>query len=119
MHNTRATNETEVFRLTPTVGNFYYTTEYTRKTGDFLSGNERYYTTKPLNYVGQFVKHCSHGFGDGATHWDIFMDNGEEVKLYYTYEGTTSFLEVDKSTVEIRKTQKNANPVSRFFCKLW
>ena len=86
-------SEIQVFRLTPEVGRFYYTTTYTRKAGKWP--NETYYSTKALRYVGQFVKHYQLGAGDGAIHYDIFKDGDKVNKVDYTYEGTTCFVETN------------------------
>lgn len=48
--------EVEVFRTEPTVGKYYETAEYTRKTGSWGERNERYFTTNTPRYVGQFIK---------------------------------------------------------------
>ena len=88
-------SETEVFRITPEVGKHYVTTTYTRKTGNYLNKNEKYFSTNKITYVGCFVKHEQRGFCDGAQHWDIFNNNGVEVRVDYTYEGTTCFCEVN------------------------
>lgn len=83
--------ETEVFRIDPKERNYYYTAEWTRKEGRWP--NEKYFTTHPLKYVGQFIKHVQKGFGDGATHTGYFLLDGKEVLVHYKYEGTTSFVE--------------------------
>ena len=86
--------EIEVFRLTPEKGKYYVTTTCTRKVGHWP--NTKYYTTNPLQYVGEFVKHFQQGWADGAQHWDIFTNNGKDEIVHYTYEGTTCFLEVPR-----------------------
>ncbi len=85
-------NEIEVFRLTPKEGNYYQTTTWTRRAGNWP--NEKYYSTNDLQYVGKFIRHGSCGYRDNAEHWDIFDNNGVEVTVKYTYEGTTSFIQV-------------------------
>ena len=84
----------EVYRISPTVNKFYETATYTHKEGKWP--NERYYVPKnKMTYVGKFIEHKQYGYGDGATHIDIFMDNeGKPVYVNYTYEGTTCFREV-------------------------
>lgn len=86
-------SEIQVFRLTPELGRFYYTTTYTRKAGKWP--NETYYSTKELKYVGQFVKHYQLGAGNGAIHYDIFKDGEKVNKVDYTYEGITCFVETN------------------------
>jgi hypothetical protein len=90
MNNIR---ETIVFRLKPVEGKYYETTEFTRKDGKWPY--EHYYTNKKLKYVGKFIKHEHYGWGDNASYYDIFDNDGEEVIVQYTYEGTTSYREVE------------------------
>jgi hypothetical protein len=85
--------EIEVFRLTPQINKYYETTEFTRKEGKWP--NEHYYSNKKLKYVGKFIKHEQYGFGDSMSCYDIFDNDGEEVIVQYTYEGTTSYREVE------------------------
>ena len=91
--------ETQVYRLTPEAGKYYETAEYTRRKGRWP--NVVYYTTNKMQYVGKFVKHLQFGYHDSAIHIDIFDNNGEEIQLHYTYEGTTSFREVEKVEIII------------------
>jgi hypothetical protein len=86
-------NEIEVFRLTPEEGKYYQTTTWTHSTGRWP--NIKYYSTNQLRYVGKFVRHVSEGYRDNANHWDIFDNNGVEEIVRYTYEGTTSFIQVN------------------------
>ena len=88
-----AENEVEVYRISPEVGKYYETTTYTRKTGLWSMENEKYYTKKPLIYVGEFIKTLRSGYGDGSKVWSIFNNYGEEIRVDYTYEGTTCFVE--------------------------
>jgi len=85
-------NETQVFRTSPIAGKYYETAELTRTEGEWP--NNLHFTTNKMRYVGKFVQHLQFGYGEGATHIDIFDDNGIEVKVYYSYEGNTSFREV-------------------------
>ena len=85
-------NETEVFRLSPEKDKYYDTCTYTRRTGKYP--NEKYYSTNKRRYVGKFIRHVSYGYHDNATHIDIFDNDGIEEQVYYTYEGTTCFIEV-------------------------
>jgi len=87
--------ETEVYRLTPEEGKYYEYAECTRKAGKYP--NERYYTTKPLQYVGKFIKHNSVGYGDNADHWATF-ENGV---VHYSYEGNTCFKEVSQENIKV------------------
>jgi len=77
--------ETEIFRITPEEGKSYEYAECTRKEGKYP--NERYYTTKSLQFVGKFIKHESTGYRDNAHHWDVF-ENGV---VHYSYSGNTCF----------------------------
>ena len=90
-------NEIEVFRLTPEEGKYYQTTTWTRSTGRWP--NNKYYSTNELQYVGKFIRHESYGFHDNAKHWDIFDNNGIEIIVNYTYEGTTSFVEFKQKNI--------------------
>ena len=85
--------EIEVFRMEPTVGKYYETAEWTRKTGTWREGNERYFTTNVTRYVGKFVRSERMGYNDSCRVWAIFDDNGKRVQIEYNYEGTTSFRE--------------------------
>lgn len=85
--------ETEVFRITPLPEKTYKTALYTRKIGSWP--DERYFTTHTPRHVGVFIKHCQIGQGGGAIHYDLFENNGQRVRIDYTYEGTTCFLEYD------------------------
>lgn len=84
--------EVEVFRLTPQEGKYYQTAEWTRCEGNWP--NVKYYSTNKLKYVGKFIRHESMGYRDNASHWDIFDNNGVEEIVNYTYEGTTSFVDI-------------------------
>ena len=86
------TNKVQVYRLTPQEGKYYMTTTWTEREGKYP--NEKYYTTNELKYVGKFLRHESYGYRDNALHKDIFDNNGVENEVIYTYEGTTSFLEI-------------------------
>ena len=86
--------EYEVYRISPIGGSYYYTATYTRKTGRWEDKNERYYTTRPLLYVGKHLRHIQEGYGDWAFHRDIFQIENVEKTVDYTYEGTTSFVEI-------------------------
>lgn len=85
-------SEIEVYRMTPKVGKYYETAEYTRKTG--IYPNEKYFTTNTPKYVGKFVKTEQYGLGDGAKAYSVFNNNGNLETVAYTYEGTTCFREV-------------------------
>ena len=85
--------EEEVFRLTPELNKYYETALLTRKEGKYP--NEKYYTTNTPRYVGKFIVQMRLGFGDGKQVIDIFENqHNENVNVYYTYEGTTAFREV-------------------------
>jgi hypothetical protein len=54
--------------------------------------NERYFTTNVPRYVGQFIRIERYGYGDSGLVFGIFDDNGKQVKVEYTYEGTTNHM---------------------------
>jgi hypothetical protein len=81
----------EVFRLTPVLGKKYETAIYTRCEGKWP--NQKYYADK-VEYVGEFIRHDYEGYRDNAIHWDTFLLNNTQIKVFYTYEGTTCFREV-------------------------
>jgi hypothetical protein len=96
MQETNSNNiqeEVEVYRLEPKMGKYYETAEYTKKTGTWGERNERYFTKNVPRYVGKFIRIERSGYGDGGRVWAIFDDNGKQVQVEYTYEGTTSFRE--------------------------
>jgi hypothetical protein len=91
--NNTQTGEIEVYRMTPTLGKFYEHAEYTRRQGRWP--NEHYFVNKPPKYVGEFVRFVEGGYGDNGWRIDYFKDeNGNEIAVNYTYEGTTCFREV-------------------------
>jgi hypothetical protein len=83
--------ETEVYRISPQKGKCYYTAEWTKRVGRWP--NEKYFTTNPLTYVGEYLRTERYGMGDGGRAIDFFLLNEKEVQVEYTYEGTTSFVE--------------------------
>lgn len=93
--------EIEVFRLTPIVGRCY---EYVFANRSIFPptnyhnpgepNNRLYYTTSPYIYAGRFVSGHTQGYGDGSTHYDIFDNNGTQVRVDYDYEGNLCFREV-------------------------
>ena len=89
--------EIQVYRNSPKEGKYYYTTTWTRQEGVYP--NETYYSKNSLRYVGKFVRHYQYGYGDGATHYDIFQDGDTLHRVDYTYEGTTSFVETEPPPV--------------------
>jgi len=90
--------EVEVFRISPEPGYYYETAEYTRSEGTYKEKNERFYTKNPI-YVGKFIRHEIYGYGDGATHIDIFEDNGKEIQVKHSYNCKTSFRKVLKREI--------------------
>ena len=84
-------NEVEVVRDV-VVGKYYEATYLTRKTG--IWPKEKHYSTKPREYVGQYIRHKQQGMGDGADHWYVFLRNNEEIEVELDYEGTRAFYEV-------------------------
>jgi hypothetical protein len=88
--------EVEVFRFTPEIGKYYETAEYTRIEKNQIMKTRRYFANKEdVKYVGKCIKHCSEGYGDNAEYWDLFEnDEGVVIRVEYSYEGFTSFREV-------------------------
>lgn len=86
----------QVFRIQPEKGKYYETAEYTEMVGSFADKFQYYYTSKPMKYVGEYIASYSIGCGQGADYWDIFDNNGVEVRVDYSDDGRTSFREVDK-----------------------
>lgn len=84
--------EVAVVRI-PIEYKYYAATFWTRCTGDWK--NTRYYSTKPLEYAGLYLRHKQQGYGDGADHWAIFLKDGIEYEIEYDYEGTRAFYEVE------------------------
>lgn len=87
-------NELLVYR-TPIEGKYYEATIWTRQEG--IYPNVKCYTKEstPRTYVGQYLRHEKIGYGDGADHWAVFLRDNEEIKVEYTYEGTTAWYEVN------------------------
>lgn len=90
--------ETQVFRISPKVNNYYETYVFTRSTGVYQ--NKLYYSSNKCRYVGKFIKHISTGYHDNATHVDEFNNNGNLEYVNYTYEGTTCFVQVFPDDIE-------------------
>jgi hypothetical protein len=88
--------EVEVFRFTPEIGRYYETAEYTRREKNYIMKTSRYFAKKEdVKYVGKCIEHCSEGYGDNAEYWDLFEnDEGVVIRVEYSYEGFTSFREV-------------------------
>jgi hypothetical protein len=87
--------ETEVYRLTSfEVGTSYLFALYTRIEGRYP--NQRYFTTNELQSVGKYIRSERWGHGDGGGGAEIFDDNGNEVRIVYTYEGTTCFKKIEQ-----------------------
>lgn len=85
----------EVFRIEPVKEKYYYTAEYDVCHGHYP--NQKYFTSKPLRYVGEFIQRTRIGAGDGQDVFDTFNDNGVINCVKYSYEGYTSFIEVDEN----------------------
>jgi hypothetical protein len=83
--------EVEVVRSV-VVGKYYEATYLTKTIG--IWPKEKYYSTKPREYVGQYLRHRQQGMGDGADHWYIFLCNNEEIEVELDYEGKRAFYEV-------------------------
>ena len=85
--------EVEVFRINPVLNKCYEHAEDTRVQGTWPE--ERYFTNVPPTYVGEFIRFEQSGAGDGSQRTDYFRhSNGNEVAVYSSYEGRTSFREV-------------------------
>jgi hypothetical protein len=86
--------ETEVYySIVPEVGHCYEYAEATRKQGKYP--NERYFTTNPLRYVGEFIRSVRGGNSEYGGFCAYFLDNhGKEQRVDYSYEGKTCFREV-------------------------
>ena len=94
--------EIEVFRLTPELNKYYETVLLTRKEGTYP--NVKYHTTNTPRYVGKFIVQIRTGFGDGTQVIDIFEnEHHQKVNVYYTYEGTTAFREVEPRLTKKQK----------------
>jgi hypothetical protein len=86
-------NEYEVFRITPVKGNYYETVEATRS--EYLgNGKFKYFTTNTYTFCGKHIRTEYYGFGDGGRIYEIFENNGVEVRVEYSYEGFTIFREI-------------------------
>lgn len=96
-------NLIEVFRITPTVDKYYETSEYTQKIGKYP--DEKYYTINKPKYVGKYLKQLRSGYGDGCSIVDLFLNDEtkEEVCVPLSYEGRTSYREVESKELEKRK----------------
>lgn len=108
--------ETEMFFIILEVGKCYEHAEATRKTyeGD---GEHRYFTSNQPVYVGKFVRIEKTGSGDWVESTAFFNNQGNEVKIKYSYEGNTVFREVEckgnsggrrKSKKQKRKVKKTS-----------
>ena len=88
--------EVEVFRITPEIGRYYETAEYTRREKNQIMKTSKYFAKKEdVKYVGRCIEHCSDGYGDNAIYWDLFENNeGLISKVEYSYEGYTCYREV-------------------------
>lgn len=96
MNQTQAQEEIEVFRFSPEIGRYYETAEYTRREKNHIMKTSKYFAKKEnVKYLGKCIEHCSDGYGDNAIYWDLFENNeGVVTKVEYSYEGYTSFREV-------------------------
>ena len=110
-------DEVEVYRISPDIGKYYETAEFTRKTGKYKLNNEQYFTKKDnIKYVGKSIQHNFSGFGDNAEHWEIFEnDNGLLIKVEYTYEGTTCFKEVESLQDQFQFKRDVKNDYDEYF----
>lgn len=87
------TEEVEVFRLCKFDSNKYYeTAEYTRQEGRYP--DIKYYTVKPVKYLGRYIRSERWGFHDNSGGAENFDDNGIQNRVEYNYDGSTCFREV-------------------------
>lgn len=108
--------ETEVFFITPEVGKCYEHAEATRRTPGVQTKSTRYFTTNQPVYVGKFLKKVIMGSGDGADVYSFFLnDEGKEVRIRSSYEGTTCYREVQckGSSEGGRKTRKHKRKLKK------
>jgi len=83
----------EMFRISPELNKYYEYAEYTHKEGNYP--NQRYFINTLPRYVGMFIRRMEGGYCDGSWRTDYFLDeNGNEISVNYSYEGTTCFREV-------------------------
>ncbi len=97
------------------VNKCYEFAKYTRKSGRWP--NEKYYTTRPMQYVGKYVRSERWGNGDDGGGADVFNNNGTEVKITLDYEGTISYREVpcrerNTSTASTSRATATATPAT-------
>lgn len=87
--------EYQVYRIIPEKDKYYVTSEYTKRIGNWR--DEKLYTTNKPRYVGKYFKEFSDGCGDGRrTAYYFYNDLSHSLNtVYLSYEGTTSFIEVD------------------------
>ena len=87
--------EHQVYRITPEKDKYYITAEYTKRIGRWPK--ETYYTNLEPIYVGKYFKEISSCYGDGKRMTYYFYNDVSNSlnKVYLSYEGTTSFVEVD------------------------
>jgi hypothetical protein len=87
----------EVYRDELIPGKAYYTTTYTYKSGSYTNKNERYFTSNELIYVGHFTHFIRGGYcGGDFDFWDVFDNDGKEVKIEHNDDYTTSYISVEE-----------------------
>jgi hypothetical protein len=86
--------EIEVYHDSPKPDKYYFTALYTRKEGKW--DNQRYFTTNKPIYAGKHIRGMREGWGDGACVYELFDQDENIVRVNYTYEGTTCFVEVSQ-----------------------
>lgn len=83
--------EIEVFRLTAFETNKCYELASETKT-EGKWPNQKYYTTKPLQYLGAYMFSERWGSGDNRGGAENFKDNDGNIKrIEYDYDGMTCF----------------------------
>lgn len=80
--------------VNPQMGKYYYVTTWTDKEMIDEYSN-RYFSTKPMHYVGKYIGGRMEGWGKDLNEWAHFVDEkGEELVVTYNSAMTTAFYEV-------------------------
>jgi hypothetical protein len=77
----------------PQMGKYYYVTTWTEKEVIDEYRN-RYFSTKPIHYVGKYIGGRMEGWGKNQKEWAHFINaDGEEFVVTYNSAMTTAFYE--------------------------
>ena len=79
--------------IEPQVGKYYYVTTWTEqeKINEYTT---RYFTTKPIDYIGKYIGGRIEGWCKNLKEWAHFVDEkGEEFVVTYNSDMTTAFYE--------------------------